>query len=211
MSFLLWQRDADIAIGTSRLVLRADEVPALREAHQLRDEIEALRRDEAVRVEAACEAARAQGRAAGRAQAEQALRDEVAAQLAALSEQAERQRMQLRGEVAALALQVVRKLMAEVAADVRLAALAEVAAADLLPTPTLALRVHPDRWAAVRARLGSGVPFEVRADAACALDDCCLDTEFGSVQAALDVQLVRLAEVWGVNPVAADQAAQALS
>ena len=40
---------------------------------------------------------------------------------------------------------------------------------------------------------------------------CRIETELGSVDASLDAQLARLAEVWGVNPVAADQAAEALS
>ena len=38
------------------------------------------------------------------------------------------------------------------------------------------------------------VPFELRADASCALDTCRIETELGSVEASLDAQLQRLAQ-----------------
>ena len=40
------------------------------------------------------------------------------------------------------------------------------------------------------------LPFELRADASCALDDCRIETELGSVDASLDAQLQRLAQAW---------------
>src|SRR5262245_16660998 len=42
MSFVLWQRGRDTGIASTRLVLRAAEVPLLAEAHVLRDRLEAL-------------------------------------------------------------------------------------------------------------------------------------------------------------------------
>lgn len=206
MGFWLWQRDADIAIASSRRVLRADEVPPLLQAQQLRDELDALRRGQAEQIETACEAARAQGRMDGFEQGRQQARDEHAATLLALSQAAEQDRVRLRRDVAALALQVVRKLMGHVSVDAQLAALATVAAREMLPAPSLTLSVHPGQCDAVRARLAQmasadadGVPdFEVRADERCAEADCRIETELGSADASLDAQLARLAQAWNV-------------
>ncbi len=209
MSFLLWQqRDGGAAaIASSRRVLRAAEVPLFAEANRLRDEFEALRSDQARAVAAAVEQAREQGYAQGLAEGRDAARDETAAQLTALAQAAERERAQLRSEIAVLALQVVRKLMGEFADADRLVALAATAAQDLLPAPTLTLFVHPDRCQSVRERLAalaadggqSLPPFDVRADAECAPADCRIETEHGRVDAALESQLQRLAAVWGLN------------
>jgi type III secretion system HrpE/YscL family protein len=207
MSFLLWQRESDIAIASARLVLRADEVPALRQAHALRDELDTLRREQEQRVAAACEAAVARGHAQGLEQGRAAASDEIAATLAALAADAERQRSQLRGEVAQLALQIARKLMGSFAADERLVALAATAARDALPSGGLTLALHPARVEAVRERLarhaaagGEPLPdFDLRADETCAPDGCRIETELGSLEAALDAQLERLAQAWGVR------------
>jgi flagellar biosynthesis/type III secretory pathway protein FliH len=209
-AFLLWQSPSGSAIGSSRLVLGADEVPALHEAQQLRDELEALRREQAQRVEQACEAARREGRARGLEQGRQQSRDELAAALAGYACTSQQQHARLRADVAALALQVVRKLMGHFGADTRLVGLASVAAREMLPAPALVLRVHPDRVEAVRDRLAALAAatdaaaeptpaFELRADDTCAPDDCRIDTDLGSVDASLDVQLERLARAWGVT------------
>lgn len=207
MSFLLWQRESATAIASARLVLRADEVPALREAQALRDELEALHRDAQQRLAAAADAARAQGHAEGLAQGRAAARDEVAATLAALAAAAEDERVHVRGDVARLALQVARKLIGALADDERLVALAATAAREALPEGRLALAVHPERADAVRARLASWrgdayaalAETDVRADETCALDHCRLDTELGSIDASPEAQLDRLAQAWGVT------------
>lgn len=204
--FWLWQRDSDVAIVSSRLVLRADEVPPLQQAQQLRDQLDALRRGQAERIEAAGEAARVQGRSEGIEQGLRAARDEHATTLASLAQAAEQERARLRRDVAALALQVARKLMGQVGADTRLAALATVAAREMLPAASTTLYVHPDQCDAVRTRLAQRasadaelVPdFEVRADERCAEGDCRIETELGSADASLDAQLARLAQAWGV-------------
>jgi len=209
MSFVLWQRGRDTGIASTRLVLRAAELPVLAEAQALRDRLEALHAEHAQRVEAACEQARERGHALGLEQGVVAARDEVAASLLALTRAAEQERLRLRGQVAALALQVARKLIGQLADDERLLALADTAARDMLPGSTMSLVVHPSQTDALHARLtamarhagegGSPSPaFELRADPACALDSCRIETEFGSVDASLDAQLSRLAQAWGV-------------
>ena len=201
MSYLFWQHDANTAIGSARLVLRADEVPLLLQAQQLRDELDALRRSEDERIDAACATARDEGRAAGLAQGRAEGRDELAAALVLLARAAEDERAQQRRDVAALALQVARKLIGSLAADARLASLAETAAHEVLPGATMTLRIHPDRCDAVRQRLArDGAPaFDVRADADAGLDDCVIETDLGRVEVSLDAQLARLAAAWGVQ------------
>lgn len=209
MSFVLWQRGRDTGIASTRLVLRAAEVPLLSEAHSLRDRLEALHTEQAQRVEAACEDARERGHTLGLEQGVLAARDEVAASLMALARTAEQERTRVRGQVAALALQVARKLMGQMADDERLLALADTAARDMLPGSTLTLVIHPSHVDTLRGRLAAmarhasegGEPspvFDLRGDPACALDSCRIETEFGSVDASLDAQLTRLAQAWGV-------------
>lgn len=205
MSFLLWQRGA-LGIASTRVVLRAAEVPLLQEAGALVERLQALWHAEAGRVEAAAEAGRTHGWAEGGEQARQAAEAELAAQLAQVTTQVEAVRDEARQEVAALALQVVRKLLGSLPEPERQAALALQAARELLPARTWRLAVHPQVAPALRARLASLGPdargglaqAEVCEDAGLALGDCRLDTEFGSARAGLDAQLARLASAWGV-------------
>jgi flagellar biosynthesis/type III secretory pathway protein FliH len=211
MSYLLWQASArSVAIASPRVVLRAAEVPLLAEAQQLRDQLEELRNQQLGHIEAARQSAFAQGLAAGHEQGRIQARDELAAAVATLTAQAAQAIERLRGELAALALQVVRKLMAPLAADAQLAALAQTAAIDMLPAQNLTLAVHPDLCDSVRARLAGGTAsglgdvatpalrFEVRGDPACGHDSCRIETELGSVDASLCAQLARLAAAWGL-------------
>jgi flagellar biosynthesis/type III secretory pathway protein FliH len=209
MSFLLWHRDRKLAIGSSRVVMRAHEVPVVAEAAALRDRLEQMNDEEARRIEAAAEEARVNGYVAGREEGQRAARDELAETITELTHAAARERERMRIEIAALALEVTRKLMAQLPADGVLVALAEAAARDMMPTQTMTLIVHPQRAESVRERLaanagaaaaeGAAVRFEVRGDAACQLETCLIETEHGSVDASLDAQLERLARAWGVS------------
>jgi type III secretion system HrpE/YscL family protein len=208
MRFLLWHRDRKLAFGSSRVVLRAHEVPLLADAEALRDRIEQLNDEEGRRIATAAEQARAQGHQAGREQGQRAARDEAAATLTELALAAAQERERMRGEIAALALEVTRKVLAQLPADAVLVGLAETAARDMLPTQTMTLIVHPQRCDEVRERLaataamandGPALRFDVRSDAACHLDTCLIETEHGSVDASLDAQLERLARAWGVS------------
>ncbi len=205
MSYLLWQRERNLGIASKRVVLRAHEVPLLEDALVLRDRLEQLFDEQAQRVAAATEEARAEARVLGHEEGWREARDELAARLAALAQQAARERERLRGDIAALALEVVRKLMGRFADEALLAGLADTAAREMLPAPALTLIVHPDRCDAVRERLAHAADdaseprFDVRGDPACAPDTCRIETEYGSVDASLEAQLERLAAAWGVN------------
>jgi type III secretion system HrpE/YscL family protein len=207
MSYLLWHRDRNVGFASSRLVLRAAEVPLFADAHALRDRLEQLTDAQAERVAAAAEEARVKGYVEGREQAANDGREEVAATIVELNRVAIQEREQMRGEVAGLALQVVRKLLGQLPADGVLAALAETAAREMLPTQTLTLLVHPDQCDAVRARLSAAATaadapaprFDVQPDPDYAADACRIETEHGSVDASLEAQLERLANAWGLT------------
>jgi flagellar biosynthesis/type III secretory pathway protein FliH len=196
MTWLLWQQQGGMRIASPRRVLRASEVPALADANALCAKLAELERDERLRVEAAASQAAAAAHAKALEEGRAAARDELAAALASLGETAHHERERLRGEVAALALQVVRKVLGNFADDEVLCALAETAARDATPAPPLVLVVHEDVCDAVRERLAGRDEWEVRGDAACARDTCRIETEHGSVDASLNVQLERIEQAW---------------
>jgi flagellar biosynthesis/type III secretory pathway protein FliH len=200
VSWLLWQAQGATRIASPRLVLRAAEVPLLQEAQQLCAELAEMQRQEAQRIAAVLETARAEGHAQGLEQGRHAAREEFSAALMQLGLAAERERARMRRDTGVLALQVVRKLLGRFANDEVLAALAETAAAEVVPAQALALVVHADQAQAVRERLlARGITpaqIEVRGDAACAPHACRLDTGHGSMDASLEAQLARLESAW---------------
>lgn len=206
MTYLLWQRAGDLRIASPRKVLRASEVPLLSDALALRARIQALHDEQATQLDAAQAEARAAGHAQGLEEGRRAARDDIASALKDLADAAARQHDEVRTQVAALALEVVRKLMGRFAAPELLVALADTAAREMLPAQTWVLALHPDRIDAVRAQLSAvaaaadatveALPFELRADASCELDACRIETELGSVDASLDAQLRRLSQAW---------------
>jgi len=206
MSFLLWQRDRDVGIASRRRVLTAAEVGPLLDAQALCQRAADLVASRAAQIEEAADAARAAARAEGLEQGRRDAREEVSTTLAALAATAAAERDRLRGEVGALVLQVVRKILGEFAPEVVLAALARSALREMLPAPAVTLVVHPDRVDAMRENL-AGEPVgdsvnapcvEVRADPGCAPDDCRLETGLGVVDAGLTVRLARIAQAWGI-------------
>ena len=213
MSFLMWQRHADLRLASPRVVMRAAEVPLLHDAIALRDAVERLHDAEEQRIVAVADAARAQAHAQGFEAGRIEARERIATELTGLAEAAAHERERLRNDVGALALQVVRKLLGQFADDALLVGLATTATDDLLPAKPLALIVHPELCDAVRERLAVSAPendsstpglrIEVRGDPACARDACRIETEHGSVDASLEAQLARLAAAWNIAPIGA--------
>jgi type III secretion protein L len=202
MTFLLWQSSDHARIASPRIVLRAREVPLLRDANAMCEALAQAQADAARRIGEAEQEARERGHADGLAAGRAAARDEQAAALQAMAQAATAERAQLRTQVGALALQVARKLLGGLAEDTLLATLAAAAARDALPAAQLTLSVHPDVCDAVRDRLAAmntgDLRLDVHADASCARDACRLESEFGSVDASLDAQLARLAQAWAL-------------
>ena len=208
MSFLLWHRDGDVGIASTRRVFSAAEVPLFKDANRLCERLQALHSEMAARVDAACEEARQSGYATGFQEGARAADEQHAARLASLAVAAARHRDALSDQVAGLALKVARKMIGSLADDERLLALASTAARELLPGSPATVLVHPDRVDAVRNLLGrlpadrrdaALVAFEVRADPGSGVDSCRIETELGSVDATLDTQLRRLADAWEIS------------
>lgn len=206
--FMLWHRDpqARLGIASDRRVLRAAEVPPLQDAQQLLNALRELLEQEQARVDAACEAARADGLRQGLLQAEGQARARVADELARLARAHEDAGRRQQQAVAGLALEVFQKLLGELPADERLARLAAQAARELLPARTWRLQVHPAQAGALRSSLQALDPddkaglgsAEITADADLAEGDCRLVTEFGTADASLAIQLERVARTWGL-------------
>ncbi len=206
MSYLLWQRDRNLGLGAARVVLRAADVPLLADAQALRDRLERLNEEAAARIATAEQDARVQGYVQGREQALRETQDEMAGAVLALQQKTAQAHERFRGEIAALALQVVRKVMGQLPVEGVLSALAATAARDMVPAPSMTLVVHPDQCDAVRAQLASLADadpaqprFDVLPDPDCREGACRIETEFGTVDASLDAQLKRIADAWGVK------------
>jgi len=207
VSFLLWQRDRDVGIASRRRVLTAAEVGPLLDAQALCERIADLAAKRAAKIDEAAETARAAARAEGLELGRREAREEVSTALATLAATAVAERDRLRGEIGSLALEVVRKILGEFAPDAVLVALARSALREMLPAPAVTLVVHPDRVDAIREGLGgepvgdcvNATRVDVRADPACAPDDCRLETGLGVVDAALDIRLAKIAQTWGIG------------
>jgi flagellar biosynthesis/type III secretory pathway protein FliH len=207
--FLLWHRHPDQALGITadRRVLRAHEVPPLQQADELLATLQALHAGQQAQMDAACEAARADGYRRGLGEGRAAARAELASALTALTQQHETARAQQQQALARLALDVAQKLLGTLPAETALAHLAAQAARELLPARTWRLQVHPSQVATLRAALQAADPddkaglsrAEIVADANLADTDCRLVTEFGTADASLATQVQRLAQAWGVT------------
>jgi type III secretion system HrpE/YscL family protein len=183
-------------------------VPLFTDVQRLAERFEELCHEKVRYITAAGDEARTAGFAEGKTAGQRAGRDELAEALAEMTRAAAAERDRLRGEVGVLALQVVRKLIGQVAPDAVLAGLAAAAVRDMLPTQTLTLFVHPDQTDAVRARLAAATDhgdgpensnearIDVQADPNCEPGSCRIETEHGTVDASLETQLARLADAW---------------
>ncbi|MDG0856465.1 FliH/SctL family protein [Roseateles puraquae] len=206
--FMLWHRqpEATLGIAADRRVLRAAEVPPLRQAHDLLADLQALQGS----TQAHLDAARAQAREAGHHEGWQAGQAQAQEQLGlALAELARAQdaaREQSQQAIGRLALEVFQKLLGTLPADDALARLAVQAARELQPARTWRLHVHPHQLPTLRAALQAADPdnraglaqAELVADVDLGESDCRLTTEFGTADASLATQVERLAKAWGL-------------
>jgi hypothetical protein len=143
MSFVLWQVDAGVGVASARQVLRADEVAPLQEANALVQALAQACHGQTRRLQNELEAAHRRGLAQGLEDGRRQAQQELAQALAGLEAKAAQERDQQRAAVAALALQVARKILGELPQAERLSALAAHAAQELLPARTLRLHVAP--------------------------------------------------------------------
>ena len=196
MSFVLIHADRQATLLRDDPIVPAAQVPAFTEARDLLDAVSALRDDSAGLAEEAAAAARVEGYAAGHAEGvaagAAAVRDELIRLMQADAVRVEAQR----ADLARLALEVVRRIAADLGSAEMVAALADRAAAAVAPDPAPVVRVHADAVAATRARLDPRVTVE--ADASLAPTECVIATPLGEVRAGLETQLAALARAWGL-------------
>ena len=195
--FVLIRADAGATLLRDDPVVRAADVPVLRDADRLLAAAATLRKDARRASEDAAGEARDRGyedgRREGLAAAAGEIRDELLRLAAADDERADRQR----ADLARLGLEVVRRIAGEIGSAETVAALADRAAAAVAPDAQLTVRVPPAALAATRERLGARA--QVEPDETLGGTDCVLGTPLGEVRAGLDTQLTQLARQWGLG------------
>jgi len=163
---------------------------------------------QAARLLASAEAERAQVlRAAAHAGVEEG-RARAAAALARVADVRERRMAELEEELAAVALEVARRILAEAIAarPETVAALARRALEPVRARREVALRVHPEDAPGVRAELPHLAALLVRAPGICLREDAAVgrggvvvETEAGRVDARVEAQLALLEQALGAE------------
>ena len=196
MTFTLIHADAVATLASDDPVIPAGAVAALRSTVETLAEAGRLHATIEARCQTATAAAHAQGLTAGHAAGTAAAAAVGREQLLALTRRAGDERQRLRGEVSGLAIEVVRRIAAGIGEADVVAALAEGAAAELLPDAIATVRVPPPALDATRHRLARWPGLTVVADATLAASDCIVETPLGASHAGLDVQLAAVERAW---------------
>lgn len=193
--FVLIRADAAATLLRDDPIVRAADVPVLTEADRLLAAASALRDDARRSSEHAAQVARAEGYAAGHAEGLAAGSAEIRDELLRLAGADAQRAAAQRADLARLALEVVRRIAADLGAPEMVAALAEKAAAAIAPETPLSVRVPPAALSRARERLGAQAT--VQPDETLRETDCVLVTPLGEVRAGLETQLAQLAKQWG--------------
>ena len=200
--------DPEITLATSKRVFTKEESGALFSMAETVSRIRILEDNRTASVEKSKSEAALQGYEDGLKRGRQEARQELSDKLLELEKSSALHQQNIREDVVAIALQVVRKIAASVAPEELLVALAEGAAAEHLPPQSVALKVHPEHLDAVKIRIqelkstGSIAIIEsVVADNELELTDCILETSAGQICADLETQLVVFEQHLSVEPV----------
>ncbi|WP_200229267.1 FliH/SctL family protein [Rubrivivax gelatinosus] len=192
--------DPALSLATDTLLLPPQQAAAFDDALALAAALAALHAEEQARIAAAVAAGRAAGFEQGRCEAEAAVHEAAAQQLAArvqaLVQRHDDELAALSRQVVELALLVLRRVAAELPAEELMAAVAQRLLAPLQEAGADGghlLRLHPALVEPVRARLQArGLHLACRADENLAPLDCVLDTPGGRLLAGLETQLQRV-------------------
>lgn len=197
MSYVLLHADHHGTVLADDPLVPAAEVGAVREAAALLAEARAMR--DATEAETTGARARAfdAGHAEGLEQGRVAAAEAANAAMLRLTADAQAAEARRQGEVARLAIEVLRRIAGDLGEPVVIAALAERAAASVGNDTDAVVRVPPDALEVVRARLGERPGLSVEADPAIAGTDCVVETSLGSVHAGLETQLAAIERAWG--------------
>jgi len=185
-----------VMLSSGKLVYAVDETHALRSSVATAEALATLLSDSEARVARAADEGRSSGYEAGRAVGLEEIRNTLATEMTRLADQARQAQEVMQAEAVTLAMQIVRRIAADLAPEDSLLALAQSAAQECREEQSVVLRVHPWRLRAVqekitlRAAAGKDLLItDAVADASLPESGCVLETRFGAIVADLDTQL----------------------
>lgn len=193
MTYLLIHADQLATILTDDPIVPAGDLDRLRDGLDLLGKARGVHDAAVARVAAAEAGARALGHADGLAEGRAIAEGEGRERIFALAVKAAEDRRRLRADVTALAIEVVRRIAGQVGSDTMVAALADRAAAELLPDQLATIRVAPRAVAETRRRIGKRPGLQIEADDRLDANDCVVETALGRTHAGLDTQLATIA------------------
>jgi flagellar biosynthesis/type III secretory pathway protein FliH len=197
MSFLVLHADRLATALTDDPLVPAADVGRVQDALALLAEAGSLRAGVGDAIDAAREAARAEGFAAGRAEGLAAAESERQAELFRMVMRDGELQRERQKDIARLALEVVRRIAGELDHGTMVAGLAERAAAQLVPDSVAVVRVAPGAVERVRVQLDGRAGLSVEADPSLDGQDCVIETALGRTHAGLETQLAQIERMWG--------------
>lgn len=195
MSFVLLHADRLRSVATDHPLIRAADVPSVRDAADLLVEAGRLRDAAEEEIAAARAAEQQRGYEAGFAEGKAAADAAATQALATIEAEARAREDERRRQIAQLAIEVVRRIAGEIDDSAMVAGLAERAAAGMTDGPGAIVRVAPAHLAATQDRL-AGRPVTVQADEGMDPLDCVVETAVGRTHAGLEIQLAALERAW---------------
>lgn len=187
----------EVTLASDQRVFSAEETGALRSVVETATAISSVLRDTETQLKKAENEARTAGYQAGLAEGRQAAAAEHTEELLKLATKAQKDHLLQQQQAVTLAMQIVRKIAADLAPEQTLLALASSAARECSDVHRVVLKVHPERLTAVEQALDevqhrqhdAVVITDVVADPSLALEGCTIETPLGSIVADLDTQL----------------------
>jgi len=180
---------SELPKGPGSKIVRAKDQPAWTEGYRFLEEAKRGHAEERQR-------GYAEGKAAGA--------QEAAQLLAATAAKVDSYIAGLDGQIAGLALDIVKRILGEFDEKELVAHAAATALADFRREKALKLAVHPSAEAYVRDIVArrlprAGLTVTVEGDPALGLTDCLLSSEFAVVNASIETQLRTIARVLGLG------------
>ena len=195
MTFLTLFSDEQSWLATDQRVFNSAELTAVTDvvekAQQLSAQIVANAEQAAQAVREGAES----GYLEGQHRAALEAKTQSAATLLQLHEQFDHELAQQRQACASLAIDIVKKIAANVAPEDWLHAQAMQAAAELIDQPSIVIRVNTSRVDSVRAlcKAEGKIRFDdVIGDGTVGIDACVLETSLGKIDVDLDTQLTQI-------------------
>lgn len=194
MTFHLIHSDGATLLGSDTAVIKREQRTDFVDAAAL------LQAAAAIRAKASedAEAARAEAREEGLAEARATVEAALAEQIASFAEAIDRHEQARRADVAAAALAAVRAILGTIDDETVATGIVERTLARLPGEGRVSVHLAPAMAEVVTPRLAGLPHVAVQPDPTLGATDCVLRTSAGQVIASLSVQLDALAKRWGV-------------